>query len=206
MKFTIVASVFLSFFLTIHGEVTKESSSVVRRGLQVLNEACDNLIASLFDGLGSNCACEPNLRPPTVKVACDTPESVCVIPGSELLCGFPSFEFAVDFMRLLEGKIPVAATVCYESPTIAGNPVPEIIPFCIESGDGILGLITGGLSGESVDNSTSAAVGETCTARFGDTDCTSCTVCDLSGGVVFNCSNVIPSFESTSCAPLPTGF
>lgn len=189
-------------------EAKKLPPTSEQRELGIRSKMCDALIAKLFPGSATpDCSCDTKIKPPfAVTVGCEAAEKVCIIPP-EVLCGFPQFEFAVSAGSLKEGKLPVMASVCYSNPTIVNINIPEIIPFCIDLGNGpILKLLGRGVSGESVPDPGSAViVEETCTARFGETECNSCTVCDaVSGSVVFNCTNIAPELVSTSCAPLPS--
>lgn len=174
---------------------------------------CNNFVDSVTLVPGTDCFCEPTIRPPTITVGCATIDPVCIIPPT-VLCGIPSVAVGIDVFNLLKGGLPVVFEVCFTEVTIAGIPVPELafIPFCIKTGGGIIGLITGIIGGNAKSlglNTSNMKVGdsEACTARFGNTDCNSCTVCDAAtGGVLFDCSNIAPKLVSTKCAPLPPYF
>jgi hypothetical protein len=185
--------------------------SVLASGVkaQLLSQACDALIARVFNADATPfCTCEPDIKSLSVFVACEAVEKICLVPGSEIICGFPQVEFDFKLRQLLAGKLPFSTSVCYANATIAENPIPSSIPFCIESGQDPLAFLPGGISTDATPtNATEATSGGPCNAKLGGVGCTSCSVCDAAtGGVVFNCSNISPTFVSTTCAPLPIGF
>jgi hypothetical protein len=176
---------------------------------QILSQACDALISRVFGTDATPfCTCEPDIKSLSVFVACEAVEKICLVPGSEIICGFPQVEFDFNLRQLLAGKEPFSSSVCYANATIAENPIPSSIPFCIDSSQDPLAFLPGGITTDATStNVTEATSGGPCNAKLGGVGCASCSVCDVAtGGVVFNCSNINPTFVSTTCAPLPIGF
>jgi hypothetical protein len=177
----------------------------------LFGEACDALIARVLSTVEtSNCKCQPDIFSLSIGLDCKAGERVCVVPNSEVLCGFPQVTFGLDFRRLLAGRLPFTTSVCYANATVGASPIPSTIPVCITSGRGALAYLN---SDDAASAKASARVGKggtaagsPCTARFGKTECTSCTICDSTArSVTMNCTNIDPSFAVSTCTALPLG-
>jgi hypothetical protein len=155
-------------------------------------------------------------------------------PDDKVFCGSPGIRVTVNVWSVVFGGSPVVAELCFYDVSVFNVTVPNIInPFCFGLFAGLpgsvplanlLGLIFGStastaklLQDTSSSKSTtlrqkkqkSLSINEkSCVPTFGDTDqkCNSCTICppDQGGGMIFDCSNIVPNFVSTNCTIFPT--
>ena len=149
-----------------------------------------------------------------------------------LLCGSPGIRFIVNVWAVAFGGLPVTAEVCFYDVSVFNITVPDIInPVCIGVFAGLpgsiplanlLGLIFGitapaskALREPSKPSSLSLKkkhqafrINEnSCVPVIGNEKekCNSCTICppEEGGGIIFDCTNIVPDLQSTDCVVLP---
>ena len=153
-------------------------------------------------------------------------------PDDNLLCGYPGIRFVVNVLAIAFGGLPVVAEVCFYDVSVFNITVPDIInPVCIGVFAGLpgsiplanlLGLIFGitapaskALREPSKPSSLSLKkkhqafrINEnSCVPVIGNEKekCNSCTICppEEGGGIIFDCTNIVPDLQSTDCVVLP---
>jgi hypothetical protein len=154
-------------------------------------------------------------------------------PDDKLLCGSPGIRITVNVWSIAFGGSPVVAEVCFYDVSVFNVTVPDIInPVCIGLFAGLpgsvplanlLGLVfgrtasTAKLLQDSQKSSSSllkkkqspvSINKKSCVPIIGTNKekCNSCTICppETGGGLIFDCSNIIPNLMSTECTVLPT--
>ena len=149
-----------------------------------------------------------------------------------LLCGSPGIRFIVNVWAIAFGGLPVTAEVCFYDVSVFNITVPDIInPVCIGVFAGLPGSIPLANLLELIFGITAPAskalrepskpsslslkkkhqafrINEnSCVPVIGNEKekCNSCTICppEEGGGIIFDCTNIVPDLQSTDCVVLP---
>ena len=154
-------------------------------------------------------------------------------PDDQLLCGSPGIRITVNVWSIAFGGSPVIAEVCFYDVSVFNVTVPDIInPVCFGIFAGLpgsvplanlLGLVFGRTAStakllQETPRSSSSPLKKkqkrfiinekSCVPTIGinKDKCNSCTICppESGGGLVFDCSNIIPDLTPTECTVIPT--
>lgn len=173
------------------------------RNLQTATGICNFLSNAIFIGLFT-CDCNIELSKGNIELECIS-DYICS-PGG-FLCG--KISEGLEF----SGFIP-SVSFCIHNATFGRTSLLDK-PFCIGPNltavsaeaycpDGLAHCIN---SGKAATITKPTASVQSCHIQIGPKTCRSCTPCDQSGGVTFDCSNIVKGLKTTTCAKfrIPTG-
>jgi hypothetical protein len=193
----------------------------------IIDNQCEGILNATIENIfpRQDCACNAKLIPPSIAIDCKLEASsnrtLCFPPTTKIVCGQPGISVSFNILNLIRGALPVAADLCFYDGALFGLPFPNAFnPFCINLLGSIPGLpsisgliqaifgifLPGSKAGLSADASSSSDTTGACAAKLGNQECQSCTVCSASvgGGVLVDCSNLVPNFVIDECTVLPS--
>jgi hypothetical protein len=152
-------------------------------------------------------------------------------PNDKLLCGSPGLRFVVNVWSIAFAGSPVTAEICFHDASVFNVTLPDVFnPVCFGLFTGLPGSVplanilelifgrtasTAKLLEDSSKSSSSLKKksipmkisDKSCIPNIGSNkeECSSCTICppESGGGVMFDCSNILPGFRTTECTVFP---
>jgi hypothetical protein len=151
-------------------------------------------------------------------------------PNDKLLCGSPGLRIVVNVWSIVFAGSPVTAEICFYDPSVFNVTLPDIFnPVCFGLFTGLPGSvplanilelifgITASTAKLLQDSSKSSSLkrrnnpmtisDKSCVPSIGSNkeQCNSCTICppESGGGMIFDCSNIVPDFRTTECTVFP---